>query len=426
MAFDDGLVEVLDRNAELLENKTVLITGNITSLQCLKLLGRTSRAFVVCDNYEIAKGLSAMIGEHLGSSSFERADKKHLTIFFAKSSDKRLQEALASELATIDNADGKTKLDSLVVLLNKTKSLSQKQLVDFRSFITEETDLYLLGANAIGAKSADSLVKKVASVTKLDSARKSTIFSASVPKDAMFDSPKVLKDVTYHGLTLKQEHGLFSQGELDQGTKELLEAMHLDLSLECTKEGKDNAKEVESKFASLNADLANEEFLSPLDFLGKNDILTEHSAVLDLGCGSGIIGLTLAKRGFTKVVGSDVSATALSSTMENAELNKLKVSTIACNMLPTAKELNEAGISVAEGKFDLIATNPPFHDGIAKSTAHTVDMLTKVKDSLNPNGILYLVCNTCLHYEEPLREAFDKVEVIKQTTKFTVFKAVNA
>lgn len=424
MAFDDALVEVLDRNSELLDNKTVLITGNITSLQILTLLTRTARAFVVTDNYEVAKGLSAMMGIKLGSSSFERADKKHLTVFFAKSGDSRLKEALNTEIQTLSSSTAVSKLDSLVVLLNKTKSLSQKQLIDFREFITPETELYLLGANAIGAKSADGLVKKVATVTKLDSARKSTLFSATVPYDATFAEPKKLNDVSYHGLTLKQEHGLFSQGELDEGTRQLLEAMHKDLSLTCTKEGRDNAEAVSKKFDELTSDVDSSDFLKPLDFLGTNDLLTEHSPVLDLGCGSGIIGLTLAKRGFTKVVGTDISATALVATSENAKLNNLKVSTLACNMLPSAAELNQGGLSISEGKFDLIATNPPFHDGIAKSTAQTIDMLTKVKDSLNTNGVLYLVCNTCLHYEEPLREAFDKVEVIRQTTKFTVFKAI--
>ena len=68
-------------------------------------------------------------------------------------------------------------------------------------------------------------------------------------------------------------------------------------------------------------------------------------------------------------------------------------------------------------------TNPPFHQGIERTTSPTLDMIAKAKDHLTADGALYLVGNTSLHYEQALQEAFTTVTTLAATTKFTVFKA---
>ena len=50
-------------------------------------------------------------------------------------------------------------------------------------------------------------------------------------------------------------------------------------------------------------------------------------------------------------------------------------------------------------------------------------MIAHAPEYLSANGALYLVGNTCLHYEQALEQAFKRVEVLYSTTKFTVFKA---
>lgn len=387
MKADDPLVEVLERNRTYWEHQKVLIAGHISSMQLLPQLISTQRAYVLTDNYETAQGLSAMMGVKLDHHDFEHAQKKHVSVIFGDASDKRVDELIDS-------------VDVLVLFLNKTKSLSQKLLHVLEHKLSAQGKILLLGSNDIGAKSADGLIKYACDVYKIDTARKCTVFLGSLNEGSHLKAAPALKDVNFGGLTLHQEPGLFSQGELDKGTELLLKAMHQDLS----------TKALES--------------LNDLKTLPELNVPT-HNYVLDLGCGSGIIGLSLAARGFTNVVCSDISATALACTKINAQANNLSVKTIAANMLPSESELKTSEINVPGGKFNIIATNPPFHQGINRTTKETLNMIAQAKNSLCAGGVLYLVGNACLHYAEPLNEAFAKVEILEKTTKFVVYKASN-
>lgn len=396
MKADNPLAEVFERNSNYWEHKKVLLCGQIPSLQLLNSLIKTEKAYVITDNYPIAQGMSAMMGIKLGNSDFEVASKRHVSVIFSDYGDERIKGHLEA-------------VDTIVLFLNKTKSLSQKILHCLMPYINPQVQILLMGANAIGGKSGDSLVKDVAQVFKVDTARKCTVFAANLNEGAQFKDSKALSDVKFGGLTLKQNHGLFSQGELDRGTHLLLNAMHRDLS------GMDKVADAKELEDLSNADLKS--LPTPKDHA------THY--VLDLGCGSGIIGLSLAARGYKNVICSDISATALNCTAANAKLNGLELKVLASDMLPKADDLERANINVPGGRFNIIATNPPFHQGINRTTAQTINMIAQAKESLTSDGVLYLVGNTALHYEEPLNEAFDNVEIIAATPKFTVFKAWN-
>ena len=422
MKADDPLVEVFERNRAVWEHKKVLIAGQITSMQILPQLIGTEQAWVVTDNFETAQGLSAMMGAKLGRSDFESITRKHVHLIFADCADERLKEHIEP-------------VEVLVLFLNKTKSLSQNLLFSLQDHLTPGGTILLIGANSMGGKSADSLVKGKADCYKLDTARKCTVFSAVPHEGARFASPGNLRTVSYGGLELEQSHGLFSQGELDGGTLMLLNAMHRDLSITPPEPAAaDAAGQAGSASgasgAAFNAcgkdagpaGLAPDLSATKLQSLPQCAIAPT-DPVLDLGCGSGIIGLSLAARGLTSVVCSDISATALRAAQRNAASNGQDIKVMAANMLPEAGDFEAAGISIPGGKFKVIATNPPFHQGASRTTAQTLNMIAHAREHLTADGVLYLVGNNCLHYEEPLNEAFDKVEILASSTKFTVFKA---
>lgn len=406
MAYDDGLVELLHRNHSCLSNKKVLLTGQITSMQILSQIKDCQRAFILTDNYVTAQGLGAMIGVKLGHGSFESAQRKHLTLIFGDSEDPQVLSTIQADIPQVD---------VLIVLLNKNKTMSLKDIHAFLPVVSSSTQILLLGANAIGGKSADSLLKGAAKIHKLDSARKCTLFSAKLEDATLIKQLKALASVEFGSLKLMQSHGLFSQGQLDLGTHLLLNAMHADLSAQVQKQ-------------RFNTELVKD--LRATD-LNSQPNLAEFGPALDLGCGSGIIGLTLAQRGIATVLSSDISATALRATRLNAESNGLgqQIYPFACNMLPQPEELEGVKNSLGQNaplndhKFQIIATNPPFHEGLERSLGPTLEMIAQAKNRLLPNGCLYLVGNTCLHYEVQLREAFSRVTELIHTTKFTVFKA---
>ena len=170
-------------------------------------------------------------------------------------------------------------------------------------------------------------------------------------------------------MQLKQKFGVFSQGRVDEGTALLLKNL-------------------------------------PQDLTGQK--------ALDLGCGCGIIGLFLAKKA-AFVTLSDISAEALYLAKSNADINQLSEN---CEF-KAAFMLNDAE------KFDIIATNPPFHEGIKKAEKITIEMIKEAPNHLNAGGALYLVGNSFLNYGPTLEEAFKKVTVLESNKRITVFKAEN-
>lgn len=72
-------------------------------------------------------------------------------------------------------------------------------------------------------------------------------------------------------------------------------------------------------------------------------------AVLDLCCGSGCIGIALAKHGNAVVTAADISADALAVTRRNAEKNGVAITTAQSDLF-----------SKISGTFDLIVSNPPY------------------------------------------------------------------
>lgn len=392
---DDSLVEVLARNEQYWANKNVLVVGEINALQLLPQLVHTTSATVLCDNYETAQGLSAMMGVTLKHGAFAIAQKKHVTVIFGNCHDPRVKAALKP-------------FDVLLLFLSKTKSLSQDLLAQLKTHFAQEQQVLILGSNAIGGKSADSLIRDAATVSKIDTARKCTVYLGQISDSSKLPAPKALSEVSFLGQQFTQWHGLFSQGQLDDGTSLLLQALHQDLSAD------------PSQAIAMDAPLT-----TPLS-------IDPYEPILDLGCGSGIIGLSLAARGCTQIVSSDISATALYATEQNAKRlgYSSAINIFACNMLPNATELEALKASYPDfhlpyGKFKLIVTNPPFHQGLSRTTSPTEDMIMKAPDYLSDNGALYLVGNTCLHYERALEEAFAHVTALKSTNKFTVFKATN-
>jgi 16S rRNA (guanine1207-N2)-methyltransferase len=80
-----------------------------------------------------------------------------------------------------------------------------------------------------------------------------------------------------------------------------------------------------------------------------------------------------------------------------------------------------AGIETA--RYDVIVTNPPFHDG--KTTDPTIGLrfLAAAAAGLKPEGQLWLVANRQLPYENFLREAFAEWQTIVEQDGFKVMHA---
>ena len=126
----------------------------------------------------------------------------------------------------------------------------------------------------------------------------------------------------------------------------------------------------------------------------------ENDSVLDLGCGTGIIGLIAAKLTKNEVVLTDINLRAV----EIAKVNTKKMS----NIKVLQGDLYEP---VKNKKFDVILINMPQNAG--KDICSK--MILQAKDYLNKNGSLQIVemhNKGGKYFEELLKKTFGNLEVL--------------
>jgi len=152
------------------------------------------------------------------------------------------------------------------------------------------------------------------------------------------DSPNLPDDprtFTYyykeHALCLTTNSGVFSHGHVDEAT---------DLLLKC---------------------------MPPL---------REGGALLDLGCGCGVIGVALAKAFDLQATLADVNPRALACAHKNCRENGV-----------AAEVIQSDGFRDIPGSFDTIALNPPIHAG--KEVVYR--LFEGAAQHLNPGGAFYVV-----------------------------------
>ena len=77
--------------------------------------------------------------------------------------------------------------------------------------------------------------------------------------------------------------------------------------------------------------------------------------------------------------------------------------------------------SHVEGKFDLIISNPPFHDGIDTAYTAVNELIKQAKWHLKSGGELRIVANAFLPYADWLDQHFGGHEVLAKNNKFKVY-----
>jgi len=152
-------------------------------------------------------------------------------------------------------------------------------------------------------------------------------------------------------------------------------------------------------------------------FLLDNIDFRQAQSVLDVGCGSGIIG-TLAAQRVNAVTMLDDNLLAVRCAQATAEHNQLEtVDVIASDVYSELSELNE-------NKFDLIICNPPFHQKFQVSTHVPHRIIAGATKHLNAGGRLLMVANDFLRYESVISEHFAQSGTIARNNKYKVLEGV--
>lgn len=133
--------------------------------------------------------------------------------------------------------------------------------------------------------------------------------------------------------------------------------------------------------------------------------------ICDLGCGNGILAITLAKASTRcTIIATDDSELATLSAQANATTNGVQIDVRHGNALSAVPE-----------KLDYVFCNPPFHDGNKQLTNIAFNMFADAHKKLKKDGVLLVVANRHLPYTSALKKHFRKVRLISDNKRFNVY-----
>jgi 16S rRNA (guanine1207-N2)-methyltransferase len=147
------------------------------------------------------------------------------------------------------------------------------------------------------------------------------------------------------------------------------------------------------------------------ELLIESAIIREGSSVLDLGCGYGVVGISIKKSyPGTKILMTDINERAVMIAKKNIVLHKLK--DIEARKSDIFSNISES--------FDTILLNPPQTAG----RDICFKMIEDSKDHLNPGGTLHLVARHNKGGEtlsKKMEEVFENVKDIERKSGFRVY-----
>lgn len=137
--------------------------------------------------------------------------------------------------------------------------------------------------------------------------------------------------------------------------------------------------------------------------------------VLDLGCGSGLVGAVAAG------LATDVSVTMVDADIVAVESARR---TVAANAGAGCEVLLEDGAADLESAtFDVVAVNPPFHLDRKNDYRTAARFIADAARVLRPGGRLFLVANRFLPYERLIRDTLGEVGQAYEDRSFKVLTA---
>lgn len=140
----------------------------------------------------------------------------------------------------------------------------------------------------------------------------------------------------------------------------------------------------------------------------------EKKKVLDIGCGYGVVGITLAKFfNNIKVTMADINERAVELSKENLIKNKLadRIDVVQSNIY-----------NKIEGKFDFILSNPPIRAG----KAVIYEIYEKAYEHLEEGGKLYVVIQKkqgANSSKEKIESIFGNCEMVKRDAGYQILVA---
>ncbi|CAN5765085.1 class I SAM-dependent methyltransferase [soil metagenome] len=275
--------------------------------------------------------------------------------------------------------------DSVVIRIPPERVALLQLLMDAFSILKDGGRCYIAGATNEGIKTAANTIETIfgnARVLARDSSHRVIVAARRTTEPALPDGVDVamldsnsFRDVNVtlrgHAYRLCSRPGVFSWEHLDEATSILADVMEI----------------------------------------------RDGDTVLDLGCGSGALGIVASSLTSGRITMVDADIEAVRSATRTAEANGLT------NWRALASDVAGA---VLDERFDVVVTNPPFHVGKATDLDVPLQFIIDAHDVLAPGGRMFLVANRTLPYEQAVKHRFGNVSNLHDGPRFKVLTAVRA
>ncbi|KGM13459.1 class I SAM-dependent methyltransferase [Cellulomonas bogoriensis] len=139
---------------------------------------------------------------------------------------------------------------------------------------------------------------------------------------------------------------------------------------------------------------------------------------LDLGCGTGVLAVGLARaRPGLRVLACDTSSAAVASAL----------ATVAANGVgdQVTVHRDDAASQVPDASVDLVVLNPPFHTEATVHAGVARRLFADAARVLRPGGELWTVWNSHLMYRKDLERLVGPTRQVDRTPRFTVTASVS-
>ncbi|OZI14140.1 16S rRNA (guanine(1207)-N(2))-methyltransferase [Sodalis-like symbiont of Philaenus spumarius] len=329
--------EVILRHQDTFSDKQVVIAGDVQDLLPARLEAQSVKVHTAW--YHHQQTLARALGEQV------------------------VQFGLVADAALVGGCD------TLIYYWPKNKPEALFQLTNLLSLLPLGCDVFVVGENRSGVRSAEPMLAAWCTLAKIDSARRCGLYHGELVQQPRFDAEAFWQSYQLEDVVIKTLPGVFSRDGLDNGSQLLLSTFDRRLQ----------------------------------------------GHVANIGCGDGVLSAVLAKGAAgVQLTLSDAHAPALAACRATLVANGLRGEVLAGDVYSTIS-----------GRFDMIISNPPFHDGMQTNLKAAETLIRGALNHLRIGGELRIVANAFLPYPDLLDAVFGNHQVLAQNSRFKVYQAIH-
>ncbi|ABJ90678.1 methyltransferase [Buchnera aphidicola] len=277
-----------------------------------------------------------------------------------------------SKNVIFNNFNHKNKLSSykqLIFFLTKNKKEFKLHLTFLLSHISKTCVIYVVGEKKCGINSISKIFSNYLIFKKIDYARTCSLYKAKIMKLPKFYLHKFINIYIWNNITIQSLPGVFGYKKIDTGSKLLISTFN---------------KKINGK-------------------------------ILDIGSGTGILSIALAKKNpLIKITLTDIYDAAIWCSKNNLIKNNL-----------IGKVLFSDIYSHIKKRYDLIISNPPIHYNLKINLKILKKIIKNSKKHLKKKGELRIVISSFISLKYIIN--FNKInfKILLKNKSYTVIQITN-